>query len=196
MNKDLFGNYYTKKFTEIYDSVDKFIADYKNQNAEFPNGIPAIISDTNATTLFYMLYAKYGNSSITNMDENQFKYKLFTIIYEYGPTWEKRLSIQARLRELTEDDILIGAKQLSQHAYNPSDEVNPNLNNGEINTTNEQTRIKYTRSILDGYANLITLLETDVTERFLAEFKKLFISVVMPSKPLWYATNIEEEEEI
>lgn len=196
MNKDLFGNYYTKKFTEIYDNVDKFIADYKNQNAEFPNGIPAIISDTNATTLFYMLYAKYGNSSITNMDENQFKYKLFTIIYEYGPTWEKRLSIQARLRELTEDDILIGAKQLSQHAYNPSDEVNPNLNNGEINTTNEQTRIKYTRSILDGYANLITLLETDVTERFLAEFKKLFISVVMPSKPLWYATNIEEEEEI
>ena len=196
MNKDLFGNYYTKKFTEIYDSVDKFIADYKNQNAEFPNGIPAIISDTNATTLFYMLYAKYGNSSITNMDENQFKYKLFTIIYEYGPTWEKRLSIQARLRELTEDDILIGAKQLSQHAYNPSDEVNPNLNNGEINTTNEQTRIKYTRSILDGYANLITLLETDVTERFLAEFKKLFITVVMPSKPLWYATNIEEEEEI
>lgn len=196
MNKDLFGNYYTKKFTEIYDNVDKFIADYKNQNAEFPNGIPAIISDTNATTLFYMLYAKYGNSSITNMDENQFKYKLFTIIYEYGPTWEKRLSIQARLRELTEDDILIGAKQLSQHAYNPSDEVNPNLNDGEINTTNEQTRIKYTRSILDGYANLITLLETDVTERFLAEFKKLFITVVMPSKPLWYATNIEEEEEI
>ena len=196
MNKSLFGNYYTKTFTEIYDNVDKFIADYKNQNAEFPNGIPAIISDTNATTLFYMLYAKYGNSSITNMDENQFKYKLFTIIYEYGPTWEKRLSIQARLRELTEDDILIGAKQLSQHAYNPSDEVNPNLNNGEINTTNEQTRIKYTRSILDGYANLITLLETDVTERFLAEFKKLFISVVMPSKPLWYATNIEEEEEI
>ena len=196
MNKSLFGNYYTKTFTEIYDNVDKFIADYKNQNAEFPNGIPAIISDTNATTLFYMLYAKYGNSSITNMDENQFKYKLFTTIFEYGPTWEKRLSIQARLRDLTEDDILIGAKQLSQHAYNPSDEVNPNLNNGEINTTNEQTRIKYTRSILDGYANLITLLETDVTERFLAEFKKLFISVVMPSKPLWYATNIEEEEEI
>lgn len=196
MNKSLFGNYYTKTFTEIYDNVDKFIADYKNQNAEFPNGIPATISDTNATTLFYMLYAKYGNSSITNMDENQFKYKLFTTIFEYGPTWEKRLSIQSRLRELTEDDILIGAKQLSQHAYNPSDEVNPNLNNGEINTTNEQTRIKYTRSILDGYANLITLLETDVTERFLAEFKKLFISVVMPSKPLWYATNIEEEEEI
>ena len=196
MNKSLFGNYYTKTFTEIYDNVDKFIADYKNQNVGFPNGIPATISDTNATTLFYMLYAKYGNSSITNMDENQFKYKLFTTIFEYGPTWEKRLSIQSRLRELTESDILMGAKQLSQHAFNPSDEVNPNLNNGEIDTTNSQTRIKYTRSILDGYANLITLLETDVTERFLAEFKKLFISVVMPSKPLWYATNIEEEEEI
>ena len=57
--------YNTKKFTDFYSNVDAFLQDYKN------NGLPTTISDANAKTLFYLLYAKYGNSSISNLDENQ-----------------------------------------------------------------------------------------------------------------------------
>lgn len=70
----------TKKFTDIYESVNDFIYDYNNLQ------LPKTITVENAMILYYLLYSKYGNSYITNMDENQFKFKLFSIIWQYGPT--------------------------------------------------------------------------------------------------------------
>lgn len=78
--------YSTVLFCDIYSDVDEFIADYKNTSTDFENGIPPMISDTNATTLFYLLYGRYGNNPIANRDITQFKYKLFSVIYQYGPT--------------------------------------------------------------------------------------------------------------
>ena len=49
---------------------------------------------------------------------------------------------------------------------------------------------------MDAYAMLIALLETDVTESFLDKFKKLFLKVVQPELPLWYATNIVDDNVI
>lgn len=97
---NMIPRYDTKIFTEIWDEVAEFLLDYHQV------GIPATISDTNATTLFYLLYAKYGNSPIANYDETQFKYKVFSIIFQYGPTWEKRLSIQETLRGLQLSDLI------------------------------------------------------------------------------------------
>jgi len=96
----LMPSYDTKIFTEVYDSADKFVYDYKNV------GIPTTISDANATTLYYLIYARYGNSPIANMDITQFKYKLFSIIFQYGPTWEKRLDVQKTLRDMNLADLL------------------------------------------------------------------------------------------
>ena len=72
--------YDTKLFTDIWDEASEFITDYTTV------GIPATISQANATTLYYLLYARYGNTPIANYDENQFKYKVFSIIFQYGPT--------------------------------------------------------------------------------------------------------------
>lgn len=136
-----FPRYDTKLFCEIYGDVTEFIKDYKNQSSpDFINGIPATISDNNAQMTYYLLYSKYGNSPIANFDVNQFKYKLFTIIWQYGPAWEKRLSIQSDLRNLSASDMRIGTKTefasegetsttdegsddvINNHAYNPSTE--------------------------------------------------------------------------
>ena len=68
----IFPIYNTKLFTNIYQNVNDFLSDYNGI------GIPATINTQNATTLYYLLYGKYGNSPIANMDENQFKYKLFS----------------------------------------------------------------------------------------------------------------------
>lgn len=97
---NMIPRYDTKIFTEIWEEADEFIYDYKHA------GIPTTISDSNATTLYYLLYARYGNNPIANYDENQFKYKVLSIIYQYGPTWEKRLSVQNTLRTLQISDLI------------------------------------------------------------------------------------------
>lgn len=92
--------YDTKLFTQIWDNAADFVADYQSV------GIPETITTTNATTLFYLLYARYGNSPIANYDEEQFKYKIFSVIFQYGPTWEKRLSVQKTLRDMQLSDLV------------------------------------------------------------------------------------------
>ena len=60
-------------FTDIYNNAEDFVNDYKSSglyinfdNDPDKNKISIKISDDSATTLYYLLYAKYGNSSIRN----------------------------------------------------------------------------------------------------------------------------------
>lgn len=185
LTNSLYGNYRTRKFTDIYDNVDAFLADYSD------NGLPMLVDTTNMTTLFYLLYARYGNSTIASSDENQFKYKLFSLVFQYGPTWAKRLEIQDKVRNLTEDELRESAKSLYNHSYNPS--TLPSTDTvDELLTINEQNVTKHRRSKTDAYALLNDLLETDVTEEFISKFKKLFITIVEPELPLWYVSNEED----
>ena len=50
-------------FTDIYNNAEDFVNDYKTSGL-YNNSNK--ITDANATTLYYLLYAKYGNSSIRN----------------------------------------------------------------------------------------------------------------------------------
>lgn len=132
----LMPSYDTKIFTEVYDSADKFVYDYKHA------GIPATISDANATTLYYLIYARYGNSPIANMDITQFKYKLFSIIFQYGPTWEKRLSVQQTLRDMNLADLLTdgGLTELFTHeGENSSTESGTNGNTRGVQESGTNT---------------------------------------------------------
>lgn len=121
--------YDTKLFTEIWDEVSDFLYDYQHV------GIPTTISNTNATTLYYLLYARYGNNPIANYDEEQFKYKVMAIIYQYGPTWEKRLSVQNTLRGLTLDDLVDdgGLHELFDHTGSNT------IDKTSAGTTNRET---------------------------------------------------------
>ena len=80
INVKMIPQYDTKLMTEVWSDASGFLADYQNV------GIPTTISNQNATTLYYLLYARYGNTPIANYDENQWKYKMFSIIFQYGPT--------------------------------------------------------------------------------------------------------------
>ena len=183
-----YGNYRTKKFTDFYPMAQDFINDYHL------NGIPATITDDSANTLFYLLYARYGNSHIINSDENQFKYKLFSIVFQYGPTWEKRLDIQNKLRNLTEDELMRGTKAIYNTANNPG--TDPSTGSlEELQYINSQNTTGYKKSKMDAYANLLALLDTDVTEDFIKKFGKLFITILKPREPLWYATEIGEDND-
>ena len=192
MNNYLYGNYRTRSFNDIYSNIDNFKTDfdfYKNCGLD-----PNLLKPESINTIFYLLCAKYGNSHIANSDENQFKLKLFSTIFQYSPYWEKKLSIQSTLRGLTEAQLLEGSKQINNHSYNPSTPPSTDTLD-ELETINEQTATKYRKSRLDAYGLLSELLERDVTEEFLNKFKKLFLVIVEPQLPLWYVSEVNEEEE-
>ena len=130
--------YDTNLFCEIWDSSDSFLADYNNTGTEFTNQVPRVISQQNALMTYLLLFSRYGNNPIANYDVNQFKNKIFTIIWQYGPAWEKRLSMQEDIRNLTLQEITQGTKTdwssegsqsqnnsgtdttINNHAFNPS----------------------------------------------------------------------------
>ena len=130
--------YDTNLFCEIWDSSEKFLADYNNTGTEFTNQVPTTISQENALMTYLLLFSRYGNNPIANFDVAQFKNKIFTLIWQYGPAWEKRLEMQENIRNLTLQEIMTGTKTdwasegtqsqnnsgtdttINNHAYNPS----------------------------------------------------------------------------
>ena len=181
----LYGNFRTRTFAEIWNEEEAFESDYND------NGIPTTISNVSIKTLFYLLYARYGNSNIASSDENQFKYKVFSTIFMYAPAWEKRLEIQKKLINLTDEEIIKGSTAVYNSALNPSQAPSTDTLE-EIAYINQQNTTKYKKSKMDAYATLYSLIETDVTEQLIERFKKLFITVVEPDGPLWYKTEGEK----
>ena len=135
MNK-MIPQYDTKLMTEVWNSDSEFLTDYQAV------GIPTTISNQNATTLYYLLYARYGNTPIANYDENQWKYKMFSIIFQYGPTWEKRLDIQTTLRGLQIADLIDNGSYRalsSQSGSETSSKTGSDNNTRTLNTTEKNT---------------------------------------------------------
>ena len=185
-----FGTYYNPTFSEIWGSSEAFITDYNECE------IPQTITESSATTLFWLLYARYGNNVIASTDRNRFKYAVFATVFQYGPTWEKRLSIQQELRDLTPKDLELGNTQINNHAYNPNTEPSTN----ELSYISDQHVTKAKRGKLEGYAMLSALLETDITGEFLNRFRPLFTAIASPQTTLLYdvsgvgASNANDED--
>ena len=184
---DYYGTFRQQKFVDTYPTVGEFLADYNR------GGIPTTISTESATTLYYLLYAYYGNSVIASSDLNRFRYNLFSIIWQYGPTWEKRVEIQKKLRELTDDEIFTGSKQIANHALNPSTAPST-ASLEELTYVDAQNTMSWKRSKLEGYNQLMSLLDNDVSSDFLRQFRKLFLTIVEPEAPLYFVTDDAEEE--
>lgn len=187
MSNTYYGCYRTRTFANIFPDLNTFQKEFNSVQ------IPKEVSDDIIPTIYYLLYARYGNSHISYTDENQFKYGIFSTIFMYGPSWEKRLDIQKKLRGLTEAEILQGSKAIYNRAYNPSQAPTTSTLE-ELNYINDQNTTNYKKSKMAAYADLIALIQTDVTERFIAEFKKFFIVVVAPDYPLLYASYPEDYE--
>lgn len=134
--------YDTMKFCDIFNNADTFISEvkgsplmYKTVNSE----VVYLMSDKALINLYYLLYARYGNSPIANGDINQFKYKMFAIIFQYGPTWETKLNIQEAIRNLDIEDIKNGSTAIYNRALNPENDPTTQTTT-ELTYINEQNR--------------------------------------------------------
>jgi len=195
-NTNMLPRYDTKLFCEIFEDAETFSTAYKDSGLyDATTGhLNNSLSDNNINILYYLLYAKYANNPIANYDENQFKYKLWAIIFQYGPAWAKKLDIQNKVRELTDDEIRLGSKAIYNHAFNPStDPSTASLE--ELTAINEQNTTNFKKSKLDGYMGLWQLVVSDVTNEFLKKFEKLFKQFVTPERTWIYVQEVEDGEE-
>ena len=178
--------YDTVLFSQVWDDADEFVTDYLQA------AITPTIPQDQARLLYYLLYAKYGNAPIAFRDLNQFKYSVYSTIFQYGPTWQKRLEIQERLRGLTEAELRAGGRNVVNYALHPDSEPST-ASTAELKEISQQTATTHKKGIADAYATLLDFLEDDVTERFLERFRKLFLKFLAPYRTALYPNDKEEE---
>jgi len=181
---EMMPQYNTMLFTEVWDSANKFKQDVLDYGLNK-------IKEENLIVVHKLLYAKYGNNPIANSDVNQFKAKVCMILFQYGPTWERRVEIQDIVRQLSEDEIRTGTKTIINEANNPdTDPTTSQLE--EVAFISRQNTSNYKKSKLEGYSMLLDLLKTDVTGEFINKFQKCFKAFVSPENPLLYVTKEED----
>lgn len=192
IRRSIFGLPANTQFTDIWENPEVFLADYK-ESGIYQFSEECRLSDEEMKLLYFLLYSRYGNNSINSFDRNRFKYNLFTIVFQYGPTWSKRLEIQDKIRNLSDSDIFKGSKVIYNHAFNPGTQPST-ATLEELTAINEQTTNNYIKSKIEGYALQWELLKPDVTNEFLNRFQKLFQQVVAPGFPLVYVEDEDREE--
>lgn len=187
-NNSLYGNFRQLKFSDVWKTAEEFSEDYGESGLA-----PATnkISESSCNVLYLLLYARYGNSVVASSDINQFKYQVYSTIFQFGPTWERKLEIQNNLRSLTDAELSVGDITINNHALNPG--TAPTTE--ELDFVSDQNVIKAKKGNLNKYGTLLQLIEKDVTEEFLTKFKKFFLTIVQPENPLWYVSESEEEND-
>lgn len=185
----MYGYYRTRTFSDIYPTLELFIKDYQECGIE-----PSLKNENNKTltNLYYLLYARYCDSHIASANEYGFRLKLWSKVFMYGPTWEKRLEVQRNIRNLAKESLERGNTNINNTALHP--DVTPGVDALQpLDFITQQTAANQKRGELEALILQYNQLETDVTEGFIEEFKKLFLTVVFPEEPGWYY-NYQEDK--
>lgn len=170
--------YSTKTFVEVFDSSDQFIKYWKDCGLYTED-----FTDDYCNTLYYLLYAQYGNSPIANRDVDQFRYKVFSIIYQYGPTWARKSKIQDELRAMSEEELVLGSSAIYNTAMNPTT-VPSTDSRTPLTMVNQQNVTLYNKTRMEAYSILWEALKTNITSEFIGKFKNLFKQVIVPEAPI------------
>ena len=177
----------TKTFNEVYENAAALIADYTQfQGASTINAI----DNEHLTLTWQLLSARYGNTHMANLSENQFRLRIWQTIFQYAPTWVKKLTIQSELRGKTLAQLQEGDKAIYNTALAPDSAISTD----ETSYINQQNTTKRTKSPLAAYNELLLLLEADVTGEYIDKFKKLFGFVASADRTFVYISEDEGEE--
>ena len=178
-----YGIYQNQKFTDVFENVEEFLGYYTQCK------IPQMVSTDSIPTIYYLLYAQYGNSTIINSDVTQFIYKVFSTIFQFGGAWEKKFQIQQALLTTDIDEFNEGTRTIINRALNPATEVTSSQD--EILTINEQNTTNVKRGKIETYEFVLEMLDVDYTKQFIDKFKQLFISIVEPNAELLFKEGDE-----
>lgn len=195
MFESYYGNFRTRMFAEIFPDVDEFKDFYDDC------GVPDVLlgdgtendpyANYDINAIYFLLISYYANSHICSSDENRFKLQLMSIIYEAAPVWQREMVLQDKILKLSDDDVLKGAKAIYNHAMHP--DTAPSTGRlTELEYIDDQNTTNWQKEKAKGYAEAKDLLDPNICSRFMAKFKKLFITISYPDWPLLYATEEED----
>ncbi len=184
----LYGRFRQNSFSEVFFSEESFRIDFNNSGAKIINdtiNVKYPITDNQLKSVYYLLYANYGNSIIASSDTNRFKEKLFSLIVQYTPNLFKQLEVQDKLRSMTEEEILSGSSSIVNNAQNPNDIGSTE----ELNYISNQQTNKFKKGLISGYQDIIVSLKSDYIQYFIEKFKNLFLVVIEPEELLLYESG-------
>ena len=174
----------TRTFAEIYPTLTDFTEQLTSSGLYNPS-----FKQDSCSKLYYLLYAAYGNSHVASADENQFKYKLYAIVFSRGLQWQKAVEMQQKLNDLEDADILSRGSNLTNHANNPgTGGVAVTKDSPILDYVNDQSSTLSQSDKTSAYVRYIQSL-VDVTTDFIDSLKRLFLTVVYPERALWYVTD-------
>ena len=184
-----YGGYRTRTFADIFPSFEEFAGEYQNTPLAIEFTHEGYRNGLTLSQLYCMLYAHYGSSHIAFSDENQFKYYMWSIIYQYGPTVIRKREIRDSLLKMSDDEILLGGKAIYNHAYNPNTAPSTSTLE-ELEHINDQNTTNYKKGKAEGLVGFLAVLENDPVDEFIHKFKQLFIKITAPDYPLLYKTEV------
>lgn len=171
--------YNTMTFSEAFPTFEGFYDELKG-TPFYTTAFATMMTEELLKINYMLLFNRYGNSPIANNSVDQFKSKLFGLIWTYGQNWAQKLQIQDKLRSLglnDDSDIYKGSKAIYNHAFN--DETAPSTASlEELQYINDQNTTNYKRSRLEGLAQLMELLSDSFTDDYINKFRKLFKTFV------------------
>ena len=179
--------YCVPTFLEIFTNSDAFVNGYKASPLYLNE-----LTDAQLVVVYALLSAKYGMNPIANKTEDMFKNKVYSILFKYGPTWNKKLDLQKKLRQLTDTELMLGTTTIYNRASNP--EQAPSTDTlDELTYINDQNTQKFKKNKSQAYAELYTILRDDVTDTFLNQFRYCFRNIVAGDY-IWVEEENEEDE--
>lgn len=178
--------YSTELFSDVFPTSDDLVNGYTS--SELYNNEEQV----DIKRAYALLLARYGNTPIANKSVEQFKIKLYSVLFQHLANYVEKLNMQKLVRKLTVDDFLQGSKAVYNHAFNPGDAPSTS-GTEELPYINEQNATNYKRSISEAIGIKTELISENITEQFLKFFKYLFKSVVVPDVNVLYEDDCNNE---
>lgn len=195
IEKNYFGSLFRKSgihntFSEVFPTFSDFYTDYIN------SPLPQTLDDREISAVYYLLYGKYKNSHIKGDDQDQFKARVFTIIFQHGPEFSKKLEIRDKIHslDLSNDDWRDGSIQVHNMADHPSTSPGT-LSMEEIDHIDTRNTTLTKKGVMEGYSYLYNLISTDVTQEFIDKFEELFSDIAVSPTILLFEVGDDEEDD-
>lgn len=168
--------YLSKTFDEVVPSEDallEIITDFDKYTTT-----PWIEQQEDIDFIYILLSARYGNHPIAGTEE-RFKKRLGSLVFQFYPTWKKKLDVQSMLRQLSLSELQTGDKIIMNEAKSPSDYTVSTSDTTTLDYIDLQNTQNTKKGKLEAYSDLLAVLKTDVTEEFLKHFASLFQKIII-----------------
>ena len=191
MDLNLFQKFNNITFSKLWETAEDFIDSYNT------TGLPKepYIDNETLGLVWTLLIGRFADSIIRPYNTyGAFIVRFMSKVWQYAPTWKKRLDIQNKLRGLSledDSDIYKGSSAIYNSAMNPGTQPSTGTTD-ELNFINSQNTTKHKKSKLAGLALLSDLLVNDVTEAFLRRFDEFFKKIIYTGNTYLYETIDEE----